>query len=320
LTDAANPEDEAGALSSVLRQRLAWAPSEGCPTREELGLERAAQHAVDWQSHRNRALWEEFALGTRTYAAARWVREIFGLFGIAGELILTSVEASAEVEITRRAQKVEPLPAMRASQWRTIRFFAEGQANNLIVFGHTVANLTIRTLAMHPDFTVRGMAGLKQNVFVPRSADRWAWASLTPALAREFALKARLLGSGSQQMADSVAALTAGPWDELWRLRGEQYHRWRGESPGVSGINFGGESMNDRLVETGSVSLGDMDAPYVEGELMVDELVYLVDRALKFVADWMPTYLDAWGEAFMAVRESFDTPPDGWSVPDVGDP
>jgi hypothetical protein len=53
---------------------------------------------------------------------------------------------------------------------------------------------------------------------------------------------------------------------------------------------------------------------------MVDELVYLVDRALKFVADWMPTYLDAWGEAFMAVRESFDTPPDGWSVPDVGDP
>jgi hypothetical protein len=79
----------------------------------------------------------------------------------------------------------------------------------------------------------------------------------------------------------------------------------------VSGINFGGQSLNDRLLETGSVSLGDVDVPYVEGEFVVNELANTVYRTLRFITDWMPMYLCAWGEAFMASRDSFDTPPDG---------
>lgn len=44
--------------------------------------------------------------------------------------------------------------ASRASLSRSLRFFAGGQANALVVAAHGLANLTLRTLALDPGFAV----------------------------------------------------------------------------------------------------------------------------------------------------------------------
>jgi len=239
-------------------------------------------------------------------AEVEWVPEIFGLFGIAGELILSTIEASAEVEIARRGRESETGAPMRAALSRTMRFFAEGQANNLIVFGHTVANIAVRTLAMRPDFDVDGIWGLRSDSFVPRSDHPGAWTSLNKYLAKEVKMATAAFDGCSQLMADDLQLLTMGPWGELWGLRGEQYHRWRGESPGVSALNFAYPSMWDRLQEAGSVSLGDLHAPYVEGDRLLDELLDVVERTLAQVTDWMPIFFDACTDSFAAARDALN--------------
>lgn len=70
---------------------------------------------------------------------------------------------------------------LRAWRRRSQRFFAEGQANTLIVAGHTLANIAIRTLALHPTFprtSILKDIGLKPAAFLPFSENRDAWASM----------------------------------------------------------------------------------------------------------------------------------------------
>lgn len=293
-------------FSSVFRARIAWNTDEPVATLEELQLEATREAAFAWQSNRNQA--EFFGFFWLDEAVGGFVREIHGLFGSSGELVLSSLEAAAEVEVIRRAMARED-PGVdqttrrvnRAGQWRALRFFAEAQANNLMVFGHGVANLTLRTLALQPGFDAAQVGRIDPEVFRPESDNRGAWCSLSGKTAGELRKATQGTAIDSIPLVESLADL----WnalEPLWFLRGTQYHRWRGESPGVTGINF--VNPNHPTEESGTITRTlRLQNDYVEGEKIVNEVVNTADAALRDVGAWMPKFLDAWGRVFNASKE-----------------
>jgi hypothetical protein len=224
------------------------------------------QAAFDWQEQRSRARWNEMVVVTRNSAASPWVPEIHGLIGVVGELILVCVEAEVEKEILQ--QKLDRLPsdttvemASKAAASRSHRFIAEGHGNQLTVAGHTLANSTLRTLSLHPSFTIDSVAGVLQITpadYQPRSRARRAWTSLTgPGAAAMRDAAADLACPDLGTLIEALHAIASDPAIvALNKLRNDQYHRWRGESPGVTGINFDEDSMVARLERGEAIGFG----------------------------------------------------------------
>jgi hypothetical protein len=72
-----------------------------------------------------------------------------------------------------------------------------------------------------------------------------------------------------------------------------QYHRWRGESPGVTGINF--QNPNRAIEQNGVITQTlRLANEYVEGERIVNDVVSTADVALRGVGVWMHGFLEAW--------------------------
>lgn len=296
-------------FSSFVRGRIAWHTDAPAPTLDELGLDEARQAAFEWQSNRNNA--EFFGFFWPDEAVSGFVREIHGLFGSSGELVLSSLEAAVEIEVTRRAMAQgddEPEEVTRrvnrAAQWRAVRFFGEAQANNLMVFGHHVANLVLRTLALQPGFTADRVWGLAAESLHPESDERGAWCSLTEKTTVELRRAASDVPVDAGSLLDSLDDLWAvlGP---LWDVRGMQYHRWRGESPGVTGINF--QNPNPAIEQDGIITRTlRLANEYVEGERIVNDVVSTADLALRGVGTWMRGFLEAWSLLFEECKRRHD--------------
>jgi hypothetical protein len=85
----------------------------------------------------------------------------------------------------------------------------------------------------------------------------------------------------------------------LLTLRNVQYHRWRGESAGVTGIPRGAPSAADLLASGQVVAFGrDLLPPYVEGSDTLDELTRVSRDALDALIARMESFLLVWWEAF----------------------
>jgi hypothetical protein len=287
-------------FSSFLRPRLAWHTDAPVPTLDELGLDDARRAAFRWQSIRNNA--EFFGFFWHGEVTGGYVREVFGLFGSSGELVLSSLAAAVEIEVTRRALfENDELDEVNrrlnhAAQWRSLRFFGEAQANNLMIFGHGVANLILRTLALQPEFKAARVRRISVDAFHPESDEPRAWCSFTRKTAGEMRSAASDGPVDAGPILDSLDEL----WDvlgPLWSVRGMQYHRWRGESPGVTGINF--QNPNPPIEQEGLITRTMRLAnDYVEGERIVNDVVSTADAALKKVGAWMPVFLDVWSPFF----------------------
>jgi hypothetical protein len=295
-----------GAPSSVLASRLASEPAGPLPTFDQLGLSAAKAAGFDWQQMRGRASWNELVSINRG-RHPDWVPEIHGILGAVGEHVLVAIEAEVEKEVLVEHLAVpNESHGLIASRSRALRFFAEGQGNALVVAGHGIANLALRTLALHPAFLVlfKGLR-IKPADFVPQSQAASAWLWLT------------------KTTADSLLAATAGPpacpiqlasfaqlvvdlkedpaFSALVALRNVHYHRWRGESPGVTGVNFRGATALERLGRGEAVGIGRELLPaYTEGEAELDGLVRTSRGALDALVARMPELLRAWHEAFVA--------------------
>lgn len=302
---------EHGQPSSVLGRRLAACECSDLsevPTWAELGLLEAKDAAFAWQRQRRWHDWHQIVWTQEDPIRSRWVGEIHGLFGLAGEAVLVSIEAEAEKVLLRRVidrgDESGPLTAIR---WRAMRFFAEGQANHLVTAGHLVANLTLRTLALHPGGLEAIGRALPRWHAEPRASTRNGWISLNSSQARSIARAARHLASPALvALAEHLNRVTAheSSWAALNDLRGEQYHRWRGESPGVSGFNFNDVPVIDRLLAGQAVGVGAIPDDYVEGMGVVDALAGATTRVLADSGPWMTTYLDLWDTAFNSLRRS----------------
>jgi hypothetical protein len=232
------------------------------------------------------------------------VREIHGIFGVIGEqvLVATEVEVEKAIVVGRLATLAGGSDPSRAALSRSLRFFAEGQGNALVVAGHGLANLTARTLALDPAFDASHLkqAQIVPADFVPRSEARGAWTSLTHGVRAAMVQAASGYASEMQTLAAEVADVQADPAvATLFDLRNTQYHRWRGESPGVTGVNLKGATIRGSLQAGQSVGLSSEMLPaYTEGQHALDELVRVTREALDAIVARLPGYHQAWHDAF----------------------
>jgi len=82
-------------------------------------------------------------------------------------------------------------------------------------------------------------------------------------------------------------------------LRNVQYHRWRGESPGVTGVNLQGMTKRQLLEQGQVVGLSaEMLSPYTRGETALNEIMKATRDALDAVVARLERFRDAWHAAF----------------------
>lgn len=302
-----------GPPQSVLGSRLASCDVRSLPTWQDLGLGEAKDAAFEWQRQRSLAQWHEMVWLTEDASRSEWVREIHGLFGSIGELVLVSIEAEVEKAVLWEALSEQSsgksgTAAVRATRARALRFFSEGQANSLVVSGHGLANLVVRTFVLHRGLTADAVARtvrLAPGQFEPGALERGAWASLNQSSATALVEQARATGfEPFERLAGHLQDLVDDErWAALARLRGIQYHRWRGESPGVTGVNFEADSLRARLQRGEAIGLGAELLPaYVEGDQVLENLMHGSRAALDALVDLMPRFQTTWGEVFSGLR------------------
>jgi hypothetical protein len=295
-----------GPPMSVLSARLAPDPQGPLPTLDDLGLAAAKSAGFAWQEQRSYARWNDLAASLSGRADSNWVGEIHGMIGVIGEQVL--VAAEAEIEKAIASKRLDALPlgmdAVRASLSRSLRFFAEGQANALIVAAHGLANLTLRTLALDPAFAVEHVkkAGVSKVDFAPGSEAKKAWVSLTETTCEVFAAAAAAYSPQMQALANELADAQADhSVSALVDLRNVQYHRWRGESTGVTGVNLHEPTVRQLLQQGVSVGISSEMLPaYTERQAVLDELVSTGREALDALVGRLDRFLIAWHAAFDA--------------------
>lgn len=113
-------------------------------------------------------------------AGARWVVETYWILGVIGEQVLVSIEAEIEKVLARRAlvalssKSVERKSAVSAHLSRSLRFFAEGQGNAVVISLHGLINLLARTLEFDADLSASElqMLGVSRTDFAPGATGR----------------------------------------------------------------------------------------------------------------------------------------------------
>lgn len=294
-----------GAPSSVLGARMAIDSDGRIPTIGSLGLADAKKQAFEWQQ-RGLAKWNDFAGILTGRSGARWVVETHAIIGVVAEQVLVAVELEVEKEIARQAinklsgSDMKHKSSVFAHYSRSLRFFAESQANAIVIGLHGLANIAARSLEFDAEFTPAELQAfsVSRADFDPGSSVRSAWLSWTEGLIRNVGSMAATRTPEMQGMAAELASLASeAAIIDLLELRNTQYHRWRGESAGVTGIALGELPAADVLASGQAVSFGrDLLPPYAEGQATLNELVHAGRSALDMFVAHMDQFLSAWGE------------------------
>lgn len=292
-----------GAPSSVLGARLAVDADGKLPTIESLGLVSAKQLAFELQKQRSYARLNDMHGMLSGKPGGRWVIETHGILGVIGEQVLVAIEAEVEKEIIRRALAVERRSeSVIAHHSRALRFFAEAQANALVVALHGAANLVVRSLEFDIPLNAAELAQLriKPAVFIPGSSGASAWLSMNAGTIDILKTIAASRSSASKALADALALTIDDPnISGLIGLRNVHYHRWRGETAGVTGISHGAETATQTLAAGQPVSFGrDLLPEYSEGVDVLLQVDAAGLAALHALAAHMEALHEAWIAAF----------------------
>lgn len=169
--------------------------------------------------------------------------ELAGLIAGGGEqfaLALAALTEAALWNVYRRAN----LPDLQSVEGRVLdvaqemvqRAMAELAGYYLLGVGHTVANVTARTLALdterHPQ-----LLDTLGSWFPVGSEEPRDWLSLNRDTARALRRLAKTARPAMQVIAEPATSLLQSPeWQELSKLRGSHYHRRRPQSAGVMGV------------------------------------------------------------------------------------
>lgn len=296
-----------GPPSSILGARMAIDAEGPLPSLAELGLGDAKSRAFEWQSQRNYAKLNDVSATLSGKAGARWVLETHAMVGVIAEQILVAIELEIEKDVARRAiaalptSSVQHKSAIGAHYSRSLRFFSEGQANAVVIALHGLANLMARTLEFDEDLTSTELRtlGMTRADFVPGSTARTSWLSWTTGTVSNLVTMASTRASEIQAVAAELDQLSREQAIiDLLDLRNTQYHRWRGESAGVTGIAHGELPAAVILAAGQSVSIGrEMLPPYTAGQTTLNEVVQASRDALDAFAAKMDDLLNAWGAA-----------------------
>ncbi|CAM4187438.1 hypothetical protein JAAN108728_15240 [Janibacter anophelis] len=294
-----------GPPSSVLGPRVAIDAEGPLPTISELGLGAAKAQAIEWHKQRTLAQFNDVGGALTGRSGARWVMETHALIGVVAEQILLAIELEAEKVITGEAinslssSTLTYPEATRAHYSRSLRFFAESQANAIVIALHSLANVAARSLEFDAELTPAELNQfkVKRADFDPGSAERSAWLSWTKPFVAAVSVMASTRSPEIQAVAHELQAISSeSAIADLLELRNTLYHRWRGESPGVTGIHLGVIPAADVLSSGQAVSLGAELPPY-QAEDALDEVVSVSRNALDAFGDHMEPFLASWSEA-----------------------
>jgi len=283
---------------------------------DELGLTEGKTLAFEWQKLRSHARWNDFHGVLSGRPGARWIVETHSLFGVVAEQILVSIEAEVEKEYCRRAlAAVTEMPdAMRAGcaahYSRSLRFFSEGQSNALVVGLHALTNLAARSLEFDQPLKPAELKKLRIKdvaAFAPGSVAKAAWIALEGGTLATLVSIAADRGAASVGLIASLQSIHSDPAiTTLLELRNIHYHRWRGESPGVTGIDLSMKSASQLLSEGEPVTVCQELLPdYTGGATSLKQLERASLDALKATISHMDQFLGAWQALF---SESFVAP------------
>jgi hypothetical protein len=300
-----------------LANRIAIKLEEPPPTLSDLRLERAKELAFEWQQRRSHARFNDMHGYLSVRPGARWINEVHGIIGVVGEQILVAIEAEAEKFICSRAlgrlhgasesehaSSVGKNPTGRAHYSRSLRFFSEGQANALVVACHALTNLVLRSLEFDRPLSAEELRPLRisESTFQPWSDAASAWVSMNERTLRTLTVAAQSRNTASQSLVAALRALhDEDGVRESIALRNVQYHRWRGETAGVTGLSRKARSAGEILAagQAFTVSSGPLLPEYVEGTDNLEELVNASRGALDGISRHLDQVHAAWYQAFV---------------------
>ena len=285
-----------GTLIGVAPKRLASAPRRHLP-RAVAGeeYEAVANVALDWQQTSSQArFWEMGTAGAdasnegRAYAFA-------GQMASAGEQLALALAAAVEVAIWAEARlgaESDPAEEMQ------MRGMAEAQSMFVMGTGHALANLAVRALSLDQDCRAELGRRLGRHgtlTFDPFSMDRADWISLNRTGCR--AIRAAASSTGHQEVIDLVDPVvafgTGSSWRDLEERRGQDFHRWRPQTPGI-----GAGPRQSPWVHEGRTRRLDFFGPAEEPiEALAAEGGSLATAAMMDVSTAMAAFAQRWPAA-----------------------
>jgi len=219
-------------IASVWLPRLSAPRAVGSdPTFSDLRLTPLADECKRWQIQRAQSPSWEMSVDAARHPEV-W-REIPLLMGSCAESALLAASAEVEIECLRRAMAAGDLPK---DYGLAQRFFAEGQAHQILGCGHRLANIAVRTLMRAKDYPwdKPDASPTPITAFSDRKTD---WVSMSGMTSyRKAALKSPYQ---SLVRLTSVVVAIAGStqWKRLEKRRDSDFHRSREESPFVTGAS-----------------------------------------------------------------------------------
>jgi hypothetical protein len=239
------------------------------PSWADLGLDSVALEAREWFRLRDSVAFLEVASLWYPHQTDRWT-ELAGLAGSIGEVV--SVACAAEVEAVLLERGIasgalqEPLGMGR-------RAFGESEGSFVMSAAHKLTNWCARAAMLSPDYPW-GWGGspncLRQRFSVfSENIEQWLMAKKGTAVAD---ILSRARDPGLAQVADALTVfLDSSEWKELSSQRGEDFHRWRYESPYVTAIAKASRWIDDPTRRTRTLPIG--TAPeYTVATAIVDDV------------------------------------------------
>lgn len=278
-------DDEADKVVTALVLRTLFSGVDYGPWPEPLPA--TAQTALDWQSIGQNVNFFElhgFTLGLEEGRVA----ELVGRIAAAGEQL--GLAWTCEQDMRRWLDPSAPRDRFSASS----RALAEITGYYAMSAGHGLANVTLRTLLVHPEAAAvidQTMDGKRAKGFAPFSDAPAAWISLNKRAALQLQAAGAIVGQHSVNcMTERVAALAQDPrWIALISRRNVDYHRWRPQSVA------GGVPTSNPWERTGSgarmLAVGETSQYQPpDAEVVIQEAAAGLTALTEAMRDWLANW------------------------------
>jgi hypothetical protein len=247
--------------------------------------------ALEWQNAGAHATWSEMHGATHRLAKGR-LSELIGRIAATGEQLGLAWTCEQDMRLWLHPN------APKGDRWSvSARALAEITGYYAISAGHGLANVTLRTLLVHPAATavINQDKDLKRaKGFEPFSTIPAAWVPLNKTVATLVRTAAAVAGQPTaDRMADRVVALTKDPrWVALTSRRHVDFHRWRPQSVagGVATFNPW-EQATDGSHKLTMYATSQHQPP--DTKQLVQEASDGLKTLAEAMSDWMATWPDA---------------------------
>jgi hypothetical protein len=253
--------------------------------------------AADWQTTSWKADFWEVALVPRVQPGR--AHELAGLIAAGGEQFALALAALVEAELWRSQRREQPVEALDlgesqkrvlgAAQEMAHRAMAELATHYLLATGHTLANVTVRVLALDTQLH-SALLDVLGSWCPVNSASPTDWLSMNRDTIRALRRVARKGSSPTLQVLTQPATelVLSSSWQELDQLRAAHYHRRRPQSAGMSGVPL----ANPWQFSGGAMSIGAGRDEYTDGDGLAHETTDLARRVLTGLTAAMKALLE----------------------------